>query len=84
LLGIGGLLGDMVGRCVGSIERSPADGAYEIEKPSQGHSPVKFGISGCHDTTLAGVLTSLGAYDTDAWPPFTVGLYYTSRLEAAS
>ncbi|KAH6604269.1 hypothetical protein Trco_007715 [Trichoderma cornu-damae] len=31
----------------------------------------RFGLSGCHDTTLAAVLASLGAFDTDAWPPFT-------------
>jgi acid phosphatase len=31
----------------------------------------RFGLSGCHDTTLAGVLASLGAFETDNWPPFT-------------
>ncbi|KAL7934483.1 histidine phosphatase superfamily [Trichoderma chlorosporum] len=31
----------------------------------------RFGLSGCHDTTLAGVLASLGAFGTDSWPPFT-------------
>lgn len=31
----------------------------------------RFGLSGCHDTTLAGVLASLGAYNDKAWPPFT-------------
>lgn len=31
----------------------------------------RFGLSGCHDTTLAGVLASLGAFNGDAWPPFT-------------
>ncbi|KPM43097.1 hypothetical protein AK830_g3469 [Neonectria ditissima] len=71
-LGIGGLLGDIVARMVGSAEHSPADGEYEIA--SGGHAasqPVRFGMSGCHDTTLAGVLSSLGAYNTEAWPPFT-------------
>jgi len=28
-------------------------------------------LSGCHDTTLAAVLCSLGAFNTEAWPPFT-------------
>ncbi|KAH0495773.1 hypothetical protein TgHK011_009304 [Trichoderma gracile] len=32
---------------------------------------IRFGLSGCHDTTLAGILASLGAYNTEAWPPFT-------------
>ncbi|KAK0623606.1 putative acid phosphatase [Immersiella caudata] len=56
-IGIGGLLGDIVERMVGSAE-NPAN-------------KVKFGLSGCHDTTLAAVLASLGAYETNAWPPFT-------------
>ncbi|KAH8909613.1 phosphoglycerate mutase-like protein [Coniochaeta sp. PMI_546] len=76
MLGIGGLMGDVVARMVGSAERSPADGQYEVmRKPGQrqdgigGH--IKFGLSGCHDTTLAGVLSSLGAFDREQWPPFT-------------
>ena len=56
-LGIGGLMGDVVGRMVGSAER-PADS-------------IRFGLSGCHDTTLAAVLASLGAFETEKWPPFT-------------
>lgn len=79
MLGIGGLMGDVVSHMVGSAERSTADGEYEIaktldDKPlKEGHgaTPVRFGLSGCHDTTLAGVLASLGAFDTDKWPPFT-------------
>ncbi|KAI1457237.1 phosphoglycerate mutase-like protein [Annulohypoxylon moriforme] len=78
-LGIGGLLGDVVGRMVGSAERSTADGEYEVAsklesntlKQGKGATPVRFGLSGCHDTTLAGVLASLGAYEGDKWPPYT-------------
>ena len=71
-LGIGGLMGDIVARMVGSVERSMADGEYEVvQRPGQGHTRIKFGLSGCHDTTLAGVLASLGAYDMNKWPPFT-------------
>lgn len=29
------------------------------------------GLSGCHDTTLAAVLASLGAFDGEPWPPYT-------------
>ncbi|KAI1771344.1 phosphoglycerate mutase-like protein [Hypoxylon cercidicola] len=79
MLGIGGLLGDVVGRMVGSAERSTADGEYEVARKletgavKQGHgaTPIRFGLSGCHDTTLAAVLASLGAYETDKWPPYT-------------
>ncbi|KXJ94248.1 histidine phosphatase superfamily [Microdochium bolleyi] len=78
-LGIGGLLGDVVSRMVGSAERSTADGAYEIAdalqakamREGKGATPIRFGLSGCHDTTLAAVLASLGAFDTDRWPPYT-------------
>ncbi|KAI1393838.1 phosphoglycerate mutase-like protein [Hypoxylon trugodes] len=78
-LGIGGLLGDIVGRMVGSAERSTADGEYEVArklksgaiKDGRGATPIRFGLSGCHDTTLAGVLASLGAYETGKWPPYT-------------
>lgn len=73
MLGIGGLMGDIVARMVGSVERSPADGEYEVTRKTRLEDPahIKFGLSGCHDTTLAGVLSSLGAFDTDRWPPFT-------------
>ncbi|KAI2464983.1 histidine acid phosphatase [Annulohypoxylon bovei var. microspora] len=78
-LGIGGLLGDVVGRMVGSAERSTADGEYEVAsklessplKEGKGATPIRFGLSGCHDTTLAAVLASLGAYEGSKWPPYT-------------
>ncbi|KAL2181843.1 histidine phosphatase superfamily [Thermothelomyces heterothallicus CBS 202.75] len=61
MLGIGGLMADIVGRMVGTVEQQ--------QRPGGGR--IRFGLSGCHDTTLAGVLASLGAYNTDRWPPFT-------------
>lgn len=85
MLGIGSLLGDIVGRMVGRVEQQQQkqqqkqQGGADDGPPhsllkgtgQDGSSGVKFGISGCHDTTLAGVLASLGAYNTDRWPPFT-------------
>lgn len=75
MLGIGGLMGDIVGRMVGSAERSVADGEYEVMKKTAGSDEtpahIRFGLSGCHDTTLGGVLSSLGAFDMERWPPFT-------------
>ncbi|KAK5654175.1 hypothetical protein OQA88_7606 [Cercophora sp. LCS_1] len=56
MLGIGGLMGDIVGRMVSSAE---------------GTDSTRLGLSGCHDTTLAGVLASVGGFETNAWPPFT-------------
>ncbi|KAI0969238.1 histidine phosphatase superfamily [Xylaria arbuscula] len=78
-LGVGGLLGDVVGRMVGSAEHSRADGEYEVGRaPSKKRAgdaeettPIRFGLSGCHDTTLAGVLASLGAFESNKWPPYT-------------
>lgn len=69
----------MVSRMVGSAERSTADGAYEVARAlndkhmreGKGATPIRFGLSGCHDTTLAAVLASLGAFNTDKWPPYT-------------
>ncbi|KAK3682652.1 histidine phosphatase superfamily [Podospora appendiculata] len=88
MLGIGGLLGDIVGRMVGSVEQSTADGQYELPKktgPGNGH--IKFGLSGCHDTTLAAVLASLGAFNTDLWPPYTshiaIEMFRKSSIPAA-
>jgi hypothetical protein len=55
---------------VGSVERSTADGEYEIAKASgQNETHIKFGLSGCHDTTLAGMLASVGALQD--WPRFS-------------
>jgi acid phosphatase len=49
---------------------SAGDGGYEVERPGgQSNARIKFGLSGCHDTTLAGMLASLGALQD--WPPFT-------------
>jgi acid phosphatase len=71
-LGIGGLMGDVVARMVGSVEQTTADGQYEIQQRGKGHpAPVRFGLSGCHDTTLAAILSSLGAFGHKQWPPFT-------------
>ncbi|KAI0480579.1 phosphoglycerate mutase-like protein [Xylariaceae sp. FL0804] len=78
MLGIGGLMGDIVSRMVGSAERSTADGAYEVARKLEDGplrvgkgTPIRLGLSGCHDTTLAAILASLGAFETDKWPPYT-------------
>ncbi|TAQ85684.1 4-nitrophenylphosphatase/Acid phosphatase [Chlorociboria aeruginascens] len=77
-VGIGGLMGDLVERMVGSAESNANDGLFEIGgkdgslgQGRGGEKAIKFGLSGCHDTTLAAVLTSLGAFDGEPWPPYT-------------
>lgn len=85
-LGIGGLLGDIVARMVASAEAARAGGSGGGGGSGAGKSPVRFGLSGCHDTTLAAALTSLGAYNTEAWPPFTshIALELFSKPEQAA
>lgn len=77
-LGMGSLLGDITARMVANVEASHSG--------SQGNAVIKFGMSGCHDTTIAGTLASLGAYSTHRWPPYTshVALEVFRKSTAAS
>ncbi|CAO1598979.1 hypothetical protein XANCAGTX0491_002727 [Xanthoria calcicola] len=77
-LGIGALVGDIVTRMVGNAEGSGNDGLLEVAgidgdlgKGRGGESGIKLALSGCHDTTLAAVLSSLGAFEGEKWPPYT-------------
>lgn len=54
-LGAGALLGDFRDRMLAV---------------ARGKSPLKLALYGAHDTTVAAVLASLGAFD-GLWPPFT-------------
>ncbi|KAK3956812.1 histidine phosphatase superfamily [Pseudoneurospora amorphoporcata] len=74
MLGMGALLGDVVGRMVSRAERtnsSSSGASTKSDTSDPSASDIKFGLSGCHDTTLAGMLSSLGAHDSSSWPPFT-------------
>ena len=78
ILGIGALMGDVVSRITGSVQQRGDDGLVEIGgedghlgRGRGGESSIKLALSGCHDTTLAGVLCSLGAFENEKWPPFT-------------
>ncbi|KAK8210773.1 histidine phosphatase superfamily [Phyllosticta capitalensis] len=77
-LGIGGLMGDVVGRMTGHVEKNGKDGLSEIGGSDQstgigrgGEKSIRLSLSGAHDTTLAGVLSSLGAFEGEGWPPYT-------------
>ena len=77
-LGIGSLMGDVVERMVGSVQKDNNDGFEEIGGKDGslgmgrgGETAIKLGLSGCHDTTLAAVLASLGAFEGEPWPPYT-------------
>ncbi|KAF8247060.1 phosphoglycerate mutase-like protein [Wilcoxina mikolae CBS 423.85] len=54
-LGVGSLLQDVKTRIVAV---------------TKGESNIKLALMGCHDTTIAGILATLGSFD-DQWPPFT-------------
>lgn len=77
-VGIGSLVGDIVSRMVGNVERRGGDALLEIGGEDRqlgpgrgGEKEIKFAMSGCHDTTLGGVLSSLGVFDGEMWPPYT-------------
>ena len=63
---------------VGSVERNGNDGLSEVGGKDGstgsgrgGEREIKLALSGCHDTTLAAVLASLGAFEGEKWPPYT-------------
>ena len=67
IVGIGGLAGDVVERMVEKAG-NPSPGA-----PVGSGEPTstKLTLCGTHDTTIAGLLSSLGAFNKEPWPPFT-------------
>lgn len=70
-VGIGPLVGDIVGRMLGAIESN--GGSKNLEAANEGveeRAKFRFALSGCHDTTLAGLMSSYGAFD-NKWPPYT-------------
>lgn len=68
-LGIGSLVGDITARLV---ERAQAASSGNVKgnEVASGKG-IRFALSGCHDTTLAAILTSLGAFEGERWPPYT-------------
>ena len=77
-LGIGALMGDIVERMTRSAERMGEVGMLEVggehdalHRGTCSEQNIKMTLSGCHDSTLAGVLCSLGAFEGEKWPPFT-------------
>lgn len=90
-VGIGALAGDIVARMVGSVEKSSNDGLLEVGGEngrlgtgSGGHKNIKFAMSGCHDTTLAALLSSLGCFDGEKWPPYTSAIAFELFKEAVA
>ena len=73
-LGIGALLGDVVSRMVGNagLNKPSSLGSDTVNNPARSSgSELRFALMGCHDTTLAAILASLGAFEGEKWPPYT-------------
>jgi acid phosphatase len=77
-LGIGALMGDIVSRMVGNAAESNDLGVLEVGGGNGalgvgrgGEQQIRFAMSGCHDTTIAAVLHSLGAMGNEKWPAYT-------------
>lgn len=76
-LGIGGLLGDLVERMGAAIEgtgltMNEIGGVNGRTGTGRGgEQAIRMALSGCHDTTLAAVLTAMGAFNGESWPPYT-------------
>ena len=90
-VGIGALAGDIVSRMVGSVEKSGNDGLLEIggKDGSQGagrggEKDLRFALSGCHDTSLAALLASLGCFEGEKWPPYTSHLAFELFKESGA
>ena len=84
-LGIGALLGEVVQRMVRSPARSDdsqvsplrgEEGAKSVEFRRDSNTDPKIALFGCHDSTLAAILASLGALEdeNDTWPSYTSSL----------
>ena len=56
-VGIGGLIGDINENITNHIGNTS--------------SSFKLSLNGCHDTTIAGIMNSLGLFQGEHWPPFT-------------
>ena len=77
-LGAGSLMGDIVARMVGNAESKMSEGRFKTQGElngvgtrENGEHAIKFAMSGCHDSTLAAILSSLGAFEGERWPPYT-------------
>ena len=63
---------------MGSVMNDSDDGMLEVGgedgnlgQGRGGEKRIKFGMSGCHDHTIAAMLASLGAFEGEKWPPYT-------------
>lgn len=76
-LGIGAQVGDIVERMISKVEgvglsiNEIGGENGQLGRGRGGETGITFALSGCHDTTLAAVLSSFGAFKGESWPPYT-------------
>ncbi|KAK5091580.1 hypothetical protein LTR05_001765 [Lithohypha guttulata] len=76
-LGIGAQVGDIVERMVSKVEgvglsiNEIGGENGKLGRGRGGETGIIFALNGCHDTTLAGFLSSFGTFNNEAWPPYT-------------
>ena len=70
-LGIGALVGDLTTRMIWHVERKTHRESTDLANVDASEGDTKIWLAGAHDTTVAGILVSLGAFGNNGWPPFT-------------
>lgn len=70
-LGIGSLVSDLTVRMIWHAEREARWERRDPSDPDATRGDPKIWLAGAHDTTVAGILASLGAFGDNSWPPFT-------------
>lgn len=87
-LGIGSLMGDIVDRMANVALRGSWCSEVASSSATGCQVPIRFALTGCHDTTLAAILSSVGAFNNMEWPPFTssvaVELFAPNEQDQAS
>ncbi|RKF79351.1 putative acid phosphatase SPBC4.06 [Golovinomyces cichoracearum] len=77
-LGIGRLMGEIVARMIRTVESTHREKSSSrnyrdksVSKEKAENNKLKLALNGCHDSTLAAILGSLGTLKNKTWPPYT-------------
>ena len=75
-LGIGALLGEVMKQMIDKSKPPPPHPSDSSLPKTHGEGGPALALYGCHDSTLASTMTSLGAWSAGegSWPPYTSSL----------